>query len=98
MTNDSHASRLAGLRLRTLVSQQINSTNTSGNTSANTNTVADLDPILDVNEFGSSVGIFSDGTAWVLLTARHEFGLGPAMIWALRHNATVLKLFLKMHT
>lgn len=91
MTNDSHASRLAGLRLRTLVSQQINSANTSANT--NTNMVADLDPILDVNEFGSSVGIFSDGTAWVLLTARHEFGLGPAMIWALRHNATELKLF-----
>lgn len=95
MTNDSHASRLAGLRLRTLVSQQISSTNTSANTNTNTNTntFADREPILGVNEFGSSVGIFSDGTAWVLLTARHEFGLGPAMIWALRHNATELKLF-----
>ncbi|GBL20502.1 hypothetical protein EMGBS4_05620 [Acidimicrobiaceae bacterium] len=59
MTNDSHASRLAGLRLRTLVSQQISSTNTSANTTRtrNTNTFADREPILGVNEL-ARVSVF----------------------------------------
>ena len=78
VTNDSHALRLAGLRLRTLISTQ------------------NSDPELQhrqVIEFGSSVGVVSKNIAWVLLTARHEFGLGPAMIWTLRNQATALKLF-----
>ena len=78
MTNDSHALRLAGLRLRTLISTQ------------------NADPELQhqqVIEFGSAVGVVSKNLAWVLLTSRHEFGLGPAMIWALRNKATALKLF-----
>ncbi len=85
MTNDSHALRLAGLRLRTLVAQLL--------FDEHKNKVTDHEPALDVNEFGSSVGILSGGSAWVLLNACHEFGLGPAMIWALRNKATALKLF-----
>ena len=78
MTNDSHALRLAGLRLRTLISMQ------------------NADPEIQhqkVIEFGSAVGVVSKNVAWVLLTSRHEFGLGPTMIWALRNKATALKLF-----
>ena len=78
MTNDSHALRLAGLRLRTLISTQ------------------NADPEIQhqkVIEFGSAVGVVSKNVAWVLLTSRHEFGLGPTMIWALRNKATALKLF-----
>ena len=78
MTNDSHALRLARVRLRTLISTQS----------------ADLEiQHLEVAEFGSAVGVVSRNIAWVLLTSRHEFGLGPAMIWALRNQATALKLF-----
>ena len=77
-TNDSHALRLAGLRLRTLISTQT------------------VDPEIQdqqVIEFGSAVGVVSKNIAWVLLTSRHEFGLGPAMIWALRNAATELRIF-----
>ena len=78
MTNDSHALRLAGLRLRTFISTQT------------------VDPEIQhqqVIEFGSAVGVVSQNIAWVLLTSRHEFGLGPAMIWALRNAATELRIF-----
>ena len=78
MTNDSHALRLASLRLRTLISTQ------------------SVDPETqhqEVAEFGSAVGVVSKNIAWVLLTSRHEFGLGPAMIWALRNGATSLNVF-----
>ena len=85
VTNDSHTLRLAGLHLRTLVSQL--------KTSENTDIKTDAESVLDVKEFGTSVGILGGGSAWVLLNARHEFGLGPAMIWALRNKATALKLF-----
>ena len=77
-TNDSHALRLAGLRLRTFISTQT------------------VDPEIQhqqVIEFGSAVGVVSQNIAWVLLTSRHEFGLGPAMIWALRNGATSLNIF-----
>ena len=78
MTNDSHALRLARVRLRTLISTQS----------------ADLEiQHLEVAEFGSAVGVVSRNIAWVLLTSRHEFGLGPAMIWALRNGATSLNIF-----
>ena len=77
-TNDSHALRLAGLRLRTFISTQT------------------VDPEIQhqqVIEFGSAVGVVSRNIAWVLLTSRHEHGLGPAMIWALSNNATELRIF-----
>ena len=77
-TNDSHALRLAGLRLRTLILTQ----------AANVEIQHQ-----EVVEFGSAVGVVSKNIAWVLLTSRHEFGLGPAMIWALRNNATELRIF-----
>jgi len=78
MTNDSHALRLARVHLRTLISSQ------------------SVDPeTLDreVAEFGSAVGVVSKNIAWVLLASRHEFGLGPAMIWALRNGSTSLNIF-----
>jgi hypothetical protein len=78
MTNDSHAIRLARVRLRTLISTQS----------------SDLEiEHQEVAEFGSAVGIVFKNIAWVLLTSRHEFGLGPAMIWALRNGATSLNIF-----
>ena len=45
------------------------------------------------SEFGAAVGLVVDNVAWVLVTARHERSLGPAVIWALRNSATALKLF-----
>ncbi len=78
MTNDSHALRLAGLHLRAIISTQ------------------NADPEIkdqQVIEFGSAVAVVSKNIAWVLLTSRHEFGLGPAMIWALRNGATSLNIF-----
>ena len=77
-TNDSHALRLAGVRLRTLISTQA--------------AHVEIQP-QQVVEFGSAVGVVSQNIAWVLLTSRHEHGLGPAMIWALRNSATELKIF-----
>ncbi len=47
----------------------------------------------EVSEFGQAVGLVTDNVAWVLVTSRHERSLGPALIWALRNNATALKLF-----
>ena len=44
-------------------------------------------------EFGAAVGLVADNVAWVLVTARHQRSLGPALIWALRNGATALKLF-----
>lgn len=45
------------------------------------------------SEFGQAVGVVISDVAWVLLTGRHERGLGPALIWALRNKAKSLKLF-----
>jgi hypothetical protein len=87
MTNDSHALRLAGLRLRTLVSKQISKLDAAAELAR------DHGSEFDVAEFGSSVGISRGSHAWVILTSRHEFGLGPAMIWALRNGATSLNIF-----
>ena len=81
-TNDSHALRLAGVRLRTLISTQA--------------AHVEIQP-QQVVEFGSAVGVVNQNIAWVLLTSRHEHGLGPAMIWALRNNATELKIFTEQH-
>lgn len=45
-----------------------------------------------VSEFGHAVGLVVDDVAWVLVTGRYERSLGPALMWALRNNATSLKL------
>ena len=46
----------------------------------------------EVSEFGQAVGLVADDVAWVLVTGRHERSVGPALMWALRNNAKVLKL------
>lgn len=77
LTNESHAFRLASAHLRTLISAQI----------------VDLESDLEIVEFGSAVGAVVNGIAWALLIDRHDRGLGPAMIWALRSGAAELKIF-----
>ena len=47
---------------------------------------------VEVSEFGQAVGLVVDDVAWVLVTGRYERSLGPALMWALRKNATSLKL------
>ena len=47
---------------------------------------------VEVSEFGHAVGLVVADVAWVLVTGRHERSLGPALMWALRNNATSLKL------
>lgn len=47
----------------------------------------------EVSHFGQAVGLVAEDVAWVLVTGRHERSLGPALMWALRKNAKVLKLF-----
>ena len=47
---------------------------------------------VEVSEFGHAVGLVVDDVAWVLVTGRYERSLGPALMWALRNNATSLKL------
>jgi hypothetical protein len=49
---------------------------------------------VEVSEFGQAVGLVIDDVAWVLVTGRYERSLGPALMWALRKNATSLKLLL----
>ncbi|MFZ9644672.1 MAG: hypothetical protein ACO290_06655, partial [Ilumatobacteraceae bacterium] len=49
---------------------------------------------VEVSEFGQAVGLVVDDCAWVLVTGRYERSLGPALMWALRNNATSLKLLL----
>lgn len=77
LTNESHAFRLASAHLRTLISAQI----------------VDLESDLEIVEFGSAVGAVVNGIAWALLIDRHDRGLGPAMIWALRGGTAELKIF-----
>ncbi|MDP4634934.1 MAG: hypothetical protein NWS60_01475 [Ilumatobacteraceae bacterium] len=69
--SSSHASRMAQLRLRTIVGVRSD---------------------VEVSEFGHAVGLVVADVAWVLVTGRHERSLGPALMWALRNNATSLKL------
>jgi tetrahydromethanopterin S-methyltransferase subunit G len=49
---------------------------------------------VEVSEFGKAVGLVIDDVAWVLVTGNYERSLGPALMWALRKNATSLKLLL----
>ena len=43
---------------------------------------------LQPGEFGGGAALMIDDTVWVLLDDRPERGLGPAVAWALRQNAT----------
>ena len=80
-TSGDDGSRIDRVRLCALVSSQLNG--------------LDQKPVQfgSVAEFGSAVGVMRDGTAWVLLTDRHDRGLGPALLWATRHLAGALRIF-----
>ncbi|MFM8249590.1 MAG: hypothetical protein ACKOAE_10170, partial [Acidimicrobiaceae bacterium] len=88
MTNNadtsSHALRMAHLRLRAIVDAQRGGFGTGGAIGGSSD--------VEVSEFGQAVGLVVDDVAWVLVTGRHERSLGPALMWALRKNATSLKL------
>ena len=48
---------------------------------------------VEPTEFGHAVGVVERGVASVLLTGRHESGLGPALLWAMKQNAKSLRVF-----
>lgn len=52
---------------------------------------ADPDAVV-ASGFGGAAGTVVDGTAWVLLDERPERGLGAALAWAVRRDATAVHL------
>jgi len=95
MTNradtSSHASRIAQLKLRAIIDSQrsagaFRADVSSGAIGALAN--------VEISEFGQAVGLVVESVAWVYITGRHERSLGPALMWAVRNNATSLKLLL----
>jgi hypothetical protein len=77
---------MAHLRLRAIVDAQRGSAGAEGAIGGRSD--------VEVSEFGQAVGLVVDDCAWVLITGRYERSLGPALMWALRNNATSLKLLL----
>ena len=77
---------MAHLRLRAIVDAQRGSAGAEGAIGGRSD--------VEVSEFGQAVGLVVDDCAWVLVTGRYERSLGPALMWALRNNATSLKLLL----
>jgi hypothetical protein len=77
---------MAHLRLRAIVDAQRGGSGTGGAIGGRSD--------VEVSEFGQAVGLVIDDVAWVLVTGRYERSLGPALMWALRKNATSLKLLL----
>ena len=55
-------------------------------------------PELTLGEFGRGAALVADGAAWVLLDGRPERGLGPAIAWALRREATELNVLAERAT
>ena len=47
---------------------------------------------LQPGEFGGGAALMMNGAAWVLLDDRPERGLGPALAWALRQDATEVNI------
>ncbi|MFZ9651255.1 MAG: hypothetical protein ACO3AI_06000 [Ilumatobacteraceae bacterium] len=84
--SSSHASRMAHLRLRAIVDAQRGGAGAGGAIGGRSD--------VEVSEFGQAVGLVVDDCAWVLVTGRYERSLGPALMWALRKDATSLKLLL----
>jgi len=84
--SSSHASRMAHLRLRAIVDAQRGGAGAGGAIGGRSD--------IEVSEFGQAVGLVIDDVAWVLVTGNYERSLGPALMWALRNNATSLKLLL----
>ena len=82
--SSSHASRMAHLRLRAIVDAPRGGAGAGGAIGGRSD--------VEVSEFGQAVGLVVDNVAWVLVTGRYERSLGPALMWALRKNATSLKL------
>jgi hypothetical protein len=77
---------MAHLRLRAIVDAQRGGAGAEGAIGGRSD--------VEVSEFGQAVGLVVDDCAWVLITGRYERSLGPALMWALRNNATSLKLLL----
>jgi len=77
---------MAHLRLRAIVDAQRGGAGAGGAIGGRSD--------VEVSEFGQAVGLVIDDVAWVLVTGRYERSLGPALMWALRKNATSLKLLL----
>ncbi|MEY4115563.1 MAG: hypothetical protein RIQ32_322 [Actinomycetota bacterium] len=77
---------MAHLRLRAIVDAQRGGAGAGGAIGGRSD--------VEVSEFGQAVGLVVDDCAWVLVTGRYERSLGPALMWALRNNATSLKLLL----
>ncbi|NDB42531.1 MAG: hypothetical protein EB035_06095 [Actinobacteria bacterium] len=88
---DSHGSRMAKMRLRAIIGAHTSdaSAAVSSESSESFGVHAKTEP----SEFGVAVGLVVDDVAWVLTTNRHVRSLGPALMWALRNKAKVLKLF-----
>ena len=77
---------MAHLRLRAIVDAQRGGSGAGGAIGGRSD--------VEVSEFGQAVGLVIDDVAWVLVTGNYERSLGPALMWALRKNATSLKLLL----
>jgi hypothetical protein len=77
---------MAHLRLRAIIDAQRGGSGAGGAIGGRSD--------VEVSEFGQAVGLVIDDVAWVLVTGRYERSLGPALMWALRKNATSLKLLL----
>ena len=77
---------MAHLRLRAIVDAQRGGSGAGGAIGGRSD--------VEVSDFGQAVGLVVDDVAWVLVTGRYERSLGPALMWALRKNATSLKLLL----
>jgi tetrahydromethanopterin S-methyltransferase subunit G len=77
---------MAHLRLRAIVDAQRGGAGAGGAIGGRSD--------VEVSEFGQAVGLVIDDVAWVLVTGNYERSLGPALMWALRKNATSLKLLL----
>ena len=77
---------MAHLRLRAIVDAQRGGAGAGGAIGGRSD--------VEVSEFGQAVGLVVDDCAWVLVTGRYERSLGPALMWALRKNATSLKILL----
>ena len=77
---------MAHLRLRAIVDAQRGGSGAGGAIGGRSD--------VEVSEFGQAFGLVVDNCAWVLVTGRYERSLGPALMWALRNNATSLKLLL----
>ena len=77
---------MAHLRLRAIIDAQRGGSGAGGAIGGRSD--------VEVSEFGQAVGLVIDDVAWVLVTGNYERSLGPALMWALRKNATSLKLLL----